>query len=544
MRFLSDMSGNISGVICAGFALASILAAFSIDAASLYHERRILQASVDLAAISAARDPANARRIARQVLTDAGLWPAEPDEADAAESALSVETGTYRPDPALAPGARFAPGGAGINAVRVGFSRPGQLFFASTWSPLPQLAATGTASATPNAMFSVGSRLARLEGGLGNAVLSALLGGEISLSVMDYEALLGARVGLFEALDALALELGLTAGTYDQLLAASASHGQIVRALGRAAGGRTQSILNGLSLGTTPLPLGRLVDLGELGGLSIGSGKAALDTDIALLDLLTASAALANGSRQVELDLKAGVPGLVGLKVTLTIGEPPVRGAWLAIGDIGTVARTAQLRLTIIANLLGSGLLDIGVRLPIHVELAPAEAQLTALTCPAPSVPNGAATVAARPGLARLAVGDVTGQDLTTVQRARILNALLVKAYARALLPIVAPQPVAVPFSSAEIGAGTVKRVASGVPLTAPMVALLNSMQIDVEIDLLGIGIGTPSSVRGLLVGLITPIGPVLDATVATLLEALGLRLGEADVRVHEVFCTRPVLVG
>ncbi len=542
MRFLRDISGNVSSMICAGFALASILSAFSIDAASLYHERRILQATVDLAATSAARDPANARGIARQVLADAGLWPAAPDEAVAAETALVVETGMYHADPTLEPAARFAPGGTGINAVRVGFSRPGQLFFANSWSPLPQLAATGLASATPNAVFSVGSRLARLEGGLGNAVLSALLGGNISLSVMDYEALLSARVGLFEALDALALELGLSAGTYDEVLAASASHGQIARALGRAAGGRAQGILDGPGLGTVPLKLGRLVDLGEMGRLAIGSGQAALDTDIALIDLLTASAALANGSRQVELDLKAGVPGLVGAKVTLTVGEPPAHGAWLAIGGIGTTARTAQLRLTITVDLLGSGLLDAGVRLPIHVELAPAEAQLTALTCPAPSMPNGAATLAARPGLARLAVGDVTGQDLSGVRRARILNALLVKAYARALVEIAAPQPIAVPFGSAEIGAGTVKRVSSGAPLTTPMVALLDAMQIDV--DLLGIGIGTPSSVRSLLVGLISPVGPMLDTTVATLLEALGLRLGEADMRVHEVFCTRPVLVG
>src|SRR5690606_31017857 len=156
------------------------------------------------------------------------------------------------------------------------------------------------------------------------------------------------------------------------------------------------------------------------------------------IDLMAASAALANGSRQVELDLKAGVPGLVGVKVMLTIGEPPAHGAWLAIGGIGTTARTAQLRLTITVDLLGSGLLDAGVRLPIHVELAPAEAQLIALTCPAPSMPSGAATLAARPGLARLAVGEVTGQDLSGVRRARILNALLVKAYARALVEIAA----------------------------------------------------------------------------------------------------------
>jgi uncharacterized membrane protein len=539
MGFWSDTRANVSTLGCAAFALGSILAAFAIDAGSLYLERRTLQAAVDLAAITAAGS-ADPRATARLVLIDSGVWPQEPDEVSAAEAALVVEAGTYVADPALAPAARFTTAIA-ANAVRVRFSRPGRLYFANTWSPLPQLAATGIANVTPTALFSVGSRLARLDGGIGNAVLSALLGGSVSLSVMDYQALLAADVGLFETLDALALELGITAGSYDQLLAMDATHGQIARALARASGGVVGGILNRLGLGSTRVPLRRLVDLGRLGGLAIGSGDAALATELSVVDILAASAALANGSRQVELDLGAGLPGIAELDVSLQIGEPPVSGSWLAIGGVGTVARTAQLRLSITAELLGSGLL-VGIRLPLHVQLASAEAQLTALTCPTAASPNGSAVVAARPGLAQLAVGDIPSGNLNQATRARILNLLLIRAYARAILEIAPPQPNSVSFASSEIGNGTVKRVSSGLPVAGPVVALLNTLQLDV--DILGLGLGTPQSIRAALVALIVPLGPVLDGTVAALLEALGLKLGEADIRVHSVLCSRPVLVG
>src|SRR5690606_1166236 len=48
--------------------------------------------------------------------------------------------------------------------------------------------------------------------------------------------------------------------------------------------------------------------------------------------------------------------------------------------------------------------------------------------------------------------------------------------------------------------------------------------------------------------GLLTPLGPVLDGVVQPLLELLGVRLGEADLRVHGVRCPNqqgaPQLVG
>jgi len=71
-------------------------------------------------------------------------------------------------------------------------------------------------------------------------------------------------------------------------------------------------------------------------------------------------------------------------------------------------------------------------------------------------------------------------------------------------------------------------------------------METEVELGPLGgLGVGDLAKALGVL---LTPLGPALDGVVQPLLDLLGLRLGEADVRVHGVLCPTqgrtPVLVG
>ena len=70
--------------------------------------------------------------------------------------------------------------------------------------------------------------------------------------------------------------------------------------------------------------------------------------------------------------------------------------------------------------------------------------------------------------------------------------------------------------------------------------SLLGNMVLDVPV--LGLGLNL-SGLTGLLNTILTPLTPVLDLTLARLLEPLGLSLGEADVRVYGVTCSHPVLV-
>ncbi|WP_366933755.1 pilus assembly protein TadG-related protein, partial [Devosia sp.] len=53
-RFLRDSRGNMAVLFATAFSLSAVIGAIAVDAAALYHERRSIQSTVDLAAISAA----------------------------------------------------------------------------------------------------------------------------------------------------------------------------------------------------------------------------------------------------------------------------------------------------------------------------------------------------------------------------------------------------------------------------------------------------------------------------------------------------------
>src|SRR5690606_8943990 len=88
---------------------------------------------------------------------------------------------------------------------------------------------------------------------------------------------------------------------------------------------------------TMEVPLNELVDLGSLGKVAVGTGSAVLDADIGLLELVGASASIADGDNQVHLSLNSALPGIANTTVDLAIGEPPQSSPWFAVGGRGTV---------------------------------------------------------------------------------------------------------------------------------------------------------------------------------------------------------------
>ncbi|SMH49809.1 pilus assembly protein TadG-related protein [Mesorhizobium australicum] len=71
--FRKDRSGNIAIMAAAFFSVALVVAAFSVDEAALYLEKRRLQSITDIAAIQAARAPADAATLVEQALKDNGM---------------------------------------------------------------------------------------------------------------------------------------------------------------------------------------------------------------------------------------------------------------------------------------------------------------------------------------------------------------------------------------------------------------------------------------------------------------------------------------
>ncbi|MHA6299811.1 TadG family pilus assembly protein [Devosia sp. CAU 1758] len=542
-EFRRDERGNMAVLFAFGFAVSAVVSAVAVDAAALYHERRLMQAGVDLASISAAADPSRAVEIAQSVLAGARLL------APASTDGLTVITGHYdKTAPDIA--SRFAPHALPLNAVAVTLERPGTLHFAAGFAPVPAISATGVAAVTPEVSFSVGSRLASLHGGLANAVLSDLLGTSVSLSVADYAALADARVNALTFLDVLALQMGTAAGTYDELLAMEADAGVLAATLAELSSGPLRTALQSVVMGGAghSVPLAGLVSLGRLGGMRLGSGGAA-PISLSMLEILTAAAALSDGDRQVSLNLGAGVPGLLSLRLDLSVGEPPQGGGWFAIGPIDTVLHTAQIRLRLRAEMLGGPvLLGAAVKLPLWLDLAHAEARVIAATCPSPATPNGSASIAVRPGLARFALGELSDAALynfgatPTPGPAQLINGLLLKVTGSAFVEIAQATPIALSFSSADIGAGMLKTASTQTLVSSLTGSLLG--ELDLSVNVLGLGLASPSVVAQAVRNLLAPLAPTLDLAVAGILSALGLGVGEADIRVYGVRCDHAVLVG
>lgn len=543
-RLSSDDRGGVAVMAAVFGALICVLAALAVDVGSMVLKGREVQGAADLSALAAA-----------QTLSD----PPERTEAAAHATARDnlidlagarIQRGVYTPDPRLKPPARFADGGSRPNAARVTLSAPAPLYF-GRWI-LRRDSVTVSKSATaalpggpPSAVFSIGSRLAGLDGGLANALLSGLLGSKVSLTVMDYRALADAQVNLLQFSDALAAELGVTAGDYDALLTHEAQTGQVLRALEAVAGSGAESALSKL----TRLPVNAVVKLEELIGVDADarSGlRRGLDAQVSAMDLLMATLQTANQDRQLALDVGARA-GLADLDVMLAIGERPNRAPWLTVTGTGEpIIRTVQTRLYLEATALDKvplvGLLA-QVKVPILIETASAEARLKAIECEGtPRV-----LIEARPGVARVRLGQIDPKRLgdfkseLKVSPARLVSVLLITVEGVADIQVADLDWSELRFTGSEIGSSQPKSVRAKGFVNGLIVTLLR----DTRLTALGIPLHL---VTQLLAGVLTPLGPVLDGVVQPLLELLGVRLGEADVWVHGVRCPGqggvPQLVG
>ncbi|KQU97210.1 pilus assembly protein TadG-related protein [Devosia sp. Root105] len=554
-RFRAEERGNIAVMFALLLPVAMLAGAFAVDEGSLYLERRQAQSVADLAAIAAVTDPSKALDTAFRTFQANGLIGStlsidDPSIQVRSSHPVQVFTGHYKAVPELSVAARFSPGGSPPNAVQVTYRKTGTLLLARPWQAPPEISVAALATANPQAAFSVGSRLASLNGGVANALLKSLLGTSATLDVMSYDALLDAKVDLLDFLDALNQQLHLSAATYGDVLKASASRGAIAAALASVLTGTAKTAATTLSTtiaDTGTIPLLELLDIGSLSTLPVGS-ESGYFAGLSALELLNAAAVIAGNGKQIDLAVGATLPSLTSIALSVAIGEPP-QHAWYRIGEKGAVARTAQTRLKLTVKLLGGPiLLGAGVTLPIYIEVAYAEARIRSLTCPGLGKQAGTAVVEVLPGVARLAIGNLAGASFTdfsafpVVNQATILSALLLKIKARAAIVIGETSPILLNFSSEDVTQGTIKTATNHTIVGSLSKSLLD--ELDIDVDVLGIGLSTDAVIEAAVRTLVAPLAPVLDSTIFGVLEVLGVGIGEADVRVYSVTCSRPVLVG
>lgn len=532
--WVKDRKGGVAVMGAASAALACIMAAVVIDGGSIVLTARSAQAAADLGALSATRDLTNAQRAAAATV-----------QANLGEGATVVTvTGVYEPNPTIAPADRFQPttltSSAAPNAAQVTVQTQAKVWFARLLlaRDTVEVRRTGVAAnrtSEPLAALSIGSRLASLDGGLANQVLSGLTGSQVSLKVMDYRALADVQVDLLGFTDALSTHAGLRVGDYDSLLTQQVDAGDALTVIETLTDG-ADSGLNHLARAAH----GKTFMVGDLIGAASDapSGlRGGLNVGVSALDLSSAIVEIASGERQAALDLGARA-GIADMDVWLAIGERPNRSPWLTVTRTGQpIIRTAQARLYLEVRTQQSLAGLAQVKLPLLIELASSEARLDRLNC------NGArwVQVGVRPGVARARIGTTPITALNdfrsapVVRTATLVNvANLVTVKASADVEAADAGFRSTLFDAAAI-AGQTPRTVKSTGFTSGIVSSLIG-RMDVEVKVIGLGLGLGDLPRA-LAALLAPLGPVLDQVVNGVLEPLGLSFGEADVTVHGLIC-------
>ena len=575
--FRRSTKGNFATMFALCLPIGLAAAAFAVDEGSLYVERREAQSLTDLAAIYGAANISKADLAVLKVFsnngqsgvsltTNFGVLPTM-----AGYTQVRVEKGRYTPDPTIEAGKRFVVDATPYNAVRVTYRKDGTIYFSNLVTGQRQIVTTAVASAPAEAAFSIGSRLVSVDtqqSALLNPLLGGLLGTNLSLKAMDYNALLATDVNALQFMDALATELKVTAGTYNDLLAADATVGQIVSALSATTKDKNANValaqLLGAKIpGALKVPLSHFIDLGQVGKLALGHGASAFDAKVGLMEIIGAAAAIANGKNQVAADINTGIPGLVAVKLNLAVGEPPQGGTWFAIGEPGKIIRTAQTRLQIEATVGGAGgllggVLGATVKLPLYVEVAYAEGQLKSVSCPTGKPASAVVTVAAKPGIAEVWLGEINPADLRiftkepVVRPAELVNVnavglIKVEVSGSANVDIGNTTPKTLTFNKTEIDNRTIKSVSTSNLAQSLTASLIGGLTLKADVSVLGLGIGillpSEAAVKTAVTILLSGVTAPVDNLVFSVLTLLGVKVGEADIRVHGVSCGRSVLV-
>lgn len=534
---IASTSGNVTVLFSGGLLAFLAIAALAVDATNLYLAKRHAQGIADAAALAAAGDIDEAPTAAAAARNANGM---------PGLSILSVEPGHYADDPSLAAGQRFVPGADDANAARVRVGADVPLYFGRVFGKSSvTVEARGTAARIDLVAFSIGSRLAAIDGGLPNAVLSQLAGTDLQLSAMDYQALVGGQLDILKFSEALRSQLNVQVATFGDLLNSQATLPQIARAMATSVSdAQAASVLRAVAdrLPQTSTKLSSLIDLGPLSDQSASDPSRPVVVDA--WSMLRATLEL-GGAHQFSTDLGVTVPGLSSAKLMVAIGERPAHSPWLTVTAAhDVVVRTAQTRIyldTQVAPQLGLA----SLRVPIYVEIAAASATLDSVSC-AGGARNATVKLAVTPSVGEAAIADIDPAAFANFQSAPTLNRVTmlrtplasVSGFADIKLGGVAPQTV--DFSATDIANHNAKSVSTNDIAQGVASSLIS--KVDLNVNALGIGVNL-----GVLTGTVGQVLQLADAPLDALYGqvggVLGVQLGQADVWVNGVRCGTPVLV-
>ena len=547
-RFIADRGGNFAIFSALIMIVIMGMAALGVDVGNLFADRRKAQSTTDIAAIVAASNLTNASAAVAATITNNNFNATAP---------AGIQYGIYTANASVPAAQRFVvSSAAAANAVRVTLQTSTPLFFGKvlTGSNSYAIQTTATATSTGFATFEIGSTLLSVNGGLVNAILGQMLGSSLSLSVMDYQSLLSAHVDMFSFMNALATRMNVTGVSYTSLLSGSASVGTIVNAMidsERASSGTSAAvsalsqIASAVNGATSKLPLSSLVNPGSYGTMTVGQTPGT-GASIGLYNLVAATASLANGTNQVASSLNVNLPGIASVSMKLAIGQPPVGTSWVTVGSVGASVYTAQTRLLLTVQIGGSGQIAT-VNLPIYVNIANASATLTALQCGYPNIDTSTVTLGVTPGVVDSWIGNVTPSMFSSMSSpvnpgaATLVSALGVTITGLAHVAMNNMSATPVTFTYSDIQSQTMKTVNTTNYTQSLTTQLLDSLSLNVSI--LGLGLGLPSGLDQAVVNIISPVTATIDQLLASVLQTVGVAIGQANVWVTGLRCDGAVLV-
>lgn len=334
---------GLMAALTLGLALVFLL--LVVDSGRLYLEKRKLQGIADMAALEAVQRNGDCLAANNNTATTyAGASAVRNGYIIPPANALDVRCGSLT---TAASNLRvFSADATKRDAIQVIASRPvltsvaggiWSMFNGGAYSLTTLLTAKAVAAPKilpPQAQLTIKSTLVTVnstDSAALNLLFGKLLGGNLSLDVAGWQGLVDTNLNLLSYLNQLALNVGVQAGNYDELLAKNLKLGQLIDAavtVLQAGSGTATVAASGLT--KINALVGNLdVTLGSLLQLQTGAVSAGLNTTLNAFQLAEAFVQLANKKNGVVAAVPVTIPGVTA-NLKLKVIEPPILSA---IGD-------------------------------------------------------------------------------------------------------------------------------------------------------------------------------------------------------------------
>lgn len=540
--------------------LAVLFATITVDSGRLMMEKRHLQTVADMAALEASMQMGscgNALDIeSLQALADAnavknnfsdGTLLVRVGRIDVNESGLRQFTET-----AL----------ASATAVKVDVSKsvPASLFAGQTFGQWAMLGAAAVAERQAYAGFSAGTTLLSLSNpnvAMLNQLFSSILGSPVNLDLASYQ---GIAVTSLELADLVSASVG--AGNVSELVNSTLTLGEAFTLysgavnLSDTADVAVINALDSLLAANTNNYNFRVSDVLDITTSNLDQATKAT---VSLLDLVTTSLLVANGTNAINLPSSISLPsGLINLNTLMTVIEPPK----IAIGPPGlnddnewrTVIETAQVRLQTniqsaitlnVAGLIGA---KASLDLALIVNIAQGIAGLRSIQCSRYGSNENIVTIMSDPGIAsvRLTRATNTSASAGTVDiSAKVLLAepSIADVDVGLSLDLDNSSPIDIVFTvdgSDDNALPTMQRAAT------PLGGALTNIPQDVQLNVTLLGVVNLPLLdelieEAILTQILTPLlGNLATTTIDPILSVLGIQTGVMDVQLFTVNVDRP----